>query len=91
MRVYVASAGLWLTLDAGKIAAVEVNAKTGAVRLGLAPATAYTPVARLRVEQPAKVNGAGTYRPVAALQSERDAYVVPLKTGTTWVELTGRR
>jgi len=91
MRVYMAHAGLWLTLDAGKFVAVELNAKTGAVRLGLDAATSFTPAARLRVEQPAKVSGIGTYGPAASLRSERGAYVVPLKAGTTWIELTARR
>ncbi|MGA2260413.1 MAG: DUF5695 domain-containing protein, partial [Acidobacteriota bacterium] len=90
MRVYVASAGLWLTLDAGKFASVEVNPKTGAVRLGLAAATKSTPAARLRVEQPAKLNGVLAYHPATPLKSERDAFVVPLKAGTTWVELIGK-
>jgi hypothetical protein len=87
-RVYVASAGLWLTLDAGQFAAVEVNSSSGAVRVGLAAASQFTPAARLRIEQPGKLNGVGTYHPTAPLNSERDAYVVPLKDGTTWVELT---
>lgn len=90
MRVYVATAALWLTLDAGQFANVEVNAKTGAVRVGLAPASKFTPAARLRVEQPAKVKGLGAFRPSAALKSERDAYVVPLKAGITWVDLAAR-
>src|SRR5215468_4255070 len=37
-RVYLAPVGLWLTLDAGRFNGIEFNAKTGAVRLGLAPA-----------------------------------------------------
>jgi hypothetical protein len=86
-RVYVASAGLWLTLDAGKFDAVEVNLKTGAVRIGLGAATEFTRMARLRVEQPAKLQGVGTYRSTKPLKLERDAYVVPLEKGTTWVEL----
>ena len=90
-RVYVASAGLWLTLDAGQFDGVEVNASTGAVRVGLAAATQFTPTAHLRVEQPGKLNGVGTYRPTMLLKSERDAYVVPLKDGTTWVELTTKQ
>ena len=86
-RVYVATSGLWLTLDAGRFSSVSVNPKTGAARLGLEAATKFTPKARLRVEQPAKPAGAGTYHPAAKLESERGAYVVPLKAGTTWVEL----
>jgi len=89
-RVYVASLGLWLTLDAGRFDSIEVNSETGAVRLGLALATEFTPTARLRVEQPAKVNGVARYQPVNPLKFEREAYVVPLAKGTTWIELTGR-
>jgi hypothetical protein len=90
-RVYLASLGVWLTLDAGNFESVEVNSKTGSVRVDLAGATQFTPEARLRVEQPAKVQGVGTYRPVKPLKSEREAYVVPLAKGTTWVELIDQR
>lgn len=85
-RVYLAPLGLWLTLDAGNFETVEVNSKTGSVRVGLAPATPFTRAARLRVEQPAKVK-TGVYRPVKTLNSERDAWVVPLGETTTWVDL----
>jgi hypothetical protein len=89
-RVYVASVGLWLTLDAGTFDGVEVNSQSGAVRAGFSGATQFTAQVRLRVEQPAKVTGVGTYHPATALKSERGTYVVPLKKGTTWVELTGK-
>jgi hypothetical protein len=85
-RVYVAPLGLWLTLDAGSFERVEVNSKTGVVRLGLAAATSFTPAARLRVEQPAQVKP-GAYRPTKSLNSERDALVVPLGKDITWIEL----
>jgi len=85
-RVYLAPLGLWLTLDAGNFETVEVNSKTGSVRVGLAPATPFTRAARLRVEQPAKAK-TGVYRPVKTLNSERDAWVVPLGETTTWVDL----
>ncbi len=92
MRVYVASAGLWLTLDSGRFASVEVSPKTGRVRVGLEAATKYTPAARLRLEQPGNAAGAGTYRPALQLKSERDAYVIPLKSaGITWVDLTAEK
>jgi hypothetical protein len=86
MRFYVAPKGLWLTLDAGMIDSVEFNAKTGAVRVGLAPATTATSQARLRIEQPAKLGG--NYQPRGNLQLEREAYTVPLKKTVTWVELS---
>jgi len=90
MRVYVAPLGLWLTLDAGKFESLELNSETGVVRLGIAPATEFTPQAYLRVEQPAKVAGVGRYRPTASFSSERGAFDVPLSKGITWVELTAK-
>jgi hypothetical protein len=91
-RVYVAPLGLWLTLDAGTFEDVEINIAGKTVRLGLAPATQYTPAARLRIESPgisgAKIAGAGTFKPVANLASQRGAFDVPLTSGTTWVELS---
>lgn len=87
MRVYVASEGLWLTLDAGQFEALELNTKTGAIRVGLAPATQYLHAARLRIEQPGKIGGAKPYQPAKPWKQERGAYVVPLGTGTTWMEL----
>jgi hypothetical protein len=86
-RIYVASSGLWLTLDAGKFEAIELDSKTGTVRVALA-ATQFTPAARLRLEQPAKISGVGAYHPTKQFKVERDAYVVPLGEATTWVELT---
>ena len=91
MRVYVAPLGLWLRLDAGEFDSVELNSKTGVVRLGLAPTTTFTPTAFLRVAQPAKIRRVGSYRPVAAFQVARGAYVVPLHKGTSWVELKANR
>ncbi len=86
-RVYVASLGLWLTLDSGKFESIEVNSKTGVVKVGLAAATPFTRAARLRVEQPAKIDSVGTYHPEQTLRLEREAFVVPLFKGTTWVSL----
>ena len=86
-RVFIAPRGLWLTLDGGQFEGIEVDSKTGAVRVGLAGETQFTPTAYLRVEQPSKVAGVGTYQPTKPLKSERQAYVVPLEKGTTWVEL----
>lgn len=89
-RVYVAPLGLWLTLDAGTFAAVEVNSKSGLVRLEFAPATQYTSTARLRVEQPAAIQGVGKYHPVRTVGLERGAYVIPLGKQITAFDLTAR-
>jgi len=88
MRMYLASTGLWLTLDAGQFEALKLDEKTGAIRVGLTPATQYLRVARLRIEQAGKIEGAKTYQPAKSWKQERGAYVVPLRTATTWVELT---
>jgi uncharacterized protein DUF5695 len=86
-RIYVAPLELWLTLDAGNFESVEVNSSTGMVRVELAGADPITPEARLRVEQPAKIAGIGTYRPVSPLNFERNAYTVPHGKEKTWVKL----
>lgn len=80
MRVYVAPLGLWLTLDAGTFDTVEIDTRTNVVRLILSPATATTPEAHLRIEQPAKIAGIGTFQPKQKLEIERGAYTVPLKS-----------
>ena len=88
-RIYIAPLGLWLTLDSGTFDSVEVDQKTHAVRVGLSAATPYGSQARVRVTQPAKVTGIGTYHPTKQFTVERDAFDVPLKQGgTTWIDLT---
>ncbi|HEX7961721.1 MAG TPA: DUF5695 domain-containing protein [Terriglobales bacterium] len=86
-RVYLAPAGLWLTLDAGQFTDVEFDPKTERVRIGLAPADKFTQQARLRVEQPANPKKLGSYQVKSSLRQERGTYAVPLSSGTTWVEL----
>jgi hypothetical protein len=87
-RVYLAPYGLWLALDAGSFEKVEVNAKTGEVRVGFSPSSQFTPQARLRIEYPAKIKGIGEYGPTTSLKTERDTYVVPLSNAVTWIELS---
>jgi hypothetical protein len=90
-RLYLAPIGLWLTLDAGKFERAIFDSRTGSVRLTLDAADEFTPEARLRIEQPAKLPGVGTYRPAAASKLERGAYVVPLKSAATEIVLrTGK-
>ncbi len=87
MRVYVAPVGLWLTLDSGKFETVELNTRTGLVRITLSPANEHTNHARLRIEQPGKVAGVKNYLPRVKLAQERGAYVVPLRKAVTRIEL----
>jgi hypothetical protein len=86
-RLYLAPMGLWLTLDAGRFRQAALDMRTGEVRLTLEPATATTSEARLRIEQPATVGRAGTYRPDAQFRTERGAYVVPLQAQATEIVL----
>ena len=51
---------------------VEVNTATHEVRVELAAADEYTPTARLRIEQPAKVEGIGTYHPTEKFNNAAD-------------------
>jgi hypothetical protein len=87
-RIYIAPLGLYLTLDAGTLDSVAIHATTKAVRITLSPATSFTPNARLRIEQPAKITGVGTYSPASrTFTPERGATVVPLKATATVIEL----
>ena len=88
-RVYIAPFGLYLTLDAGTFDAVAINTATHAVRIRLSPSAPFTPNAILRIEQPARVGGIGTFAITQALEShtERGAVVVRLGSSPTTVEL----
>ena len=70
-RVYLATLGLWLTLDAGTFESVQLNTETSEVTVRLSGATPHTPVARLRIEQPARADEVGTFRPVGIDGQER--------------------
>jgi hypothetical protein len=59
--------------------------------VALDAADAFTPAARLRIEQPAKVAGVGTYAPGAKFALERGAHAVSLSKQVTWVELRASR
>ena len=84
-RVYLAPLGLWLTLDAGRFERVELEGDQ--VRLTLEPATAATPRALLRIEQPARLEVVGEMAPDGQYEQERGAWVVPLGDGPTRMTL----
>ncbi len=87
-RIYLAPLGLWLTLDAGRFETAQIETRAPhSVRLTLAPANAFTPEAHLRLEQPVRVEGAGSYVPRQDLKQERGDYVVPLKSSSTEIDL----
>ncbi|MEW6131515.1 MAG: DUF5695 domain-containing protein [Acidobacteriota bacterium] len=90
-RVYIAPLGLWLTLDAGTFEDVQVNTKTGIVRVGLSPATSATRQGWLRIEQPAKFKRTGAFKPHRQFKNEREAFSIPLAAKVTWVDLSANQ
>jgi hypothetical protein len=82
-RIYLASFGLWLTLDAGQFESVAMVANEVLIRL--APADTATPRALLRIEQPARVEGVGRFEPSRNYEVERGALVIAL--GSTPAEV----
>jgi len=74
-RLYLAPAGLWLTLDAGTFEAVTLAG--GNVSVRLSPADSHTPAARLRLEQPGAASAA-PFVPADEFTQERGTYVIPL-------------
>jgi hypothetical protein len=89
-RVYIAPFGLWLTLEAGKFAEIEINRRTNSVRIRFSPKTLNTKEARLRIEQPAKIDGIGVFRPVKTLKFEREAFSIPLNSDENWIEIKAK-
>jgi hypothetical protein len=69
---------------------VQLNPKTGAVRLVFAAADSFTRSARLHLEQPAAVAGVGKYRTSRTFGIEREAFVIPLSAAETPVDITFR-
>jgi hypothetical protein len=81
--VYIAPAGLWISLDAGKIQSVSYNVSTGEVSLKLEKADQFTPNASIRIAQPAKLPGVGQYQTKGLSKGESGAYLVNLSNTTT--------
>ena len=89
-RVYIAPLGLWLTLDAGTFERIAINTKSNVVRITLSRADGFTPNARLRLRQPARIPSIGAYAPRQNFVNERDAFTIPLGRSTTLIELGHR-
>ncbi|HTM81358.1 DUF5695 domain-containing protein [Asticcacaulis sp.] len=83
-RIFIAPAGLWLTLDAGKFTAVAYDPKAGLVTVSLAPAEAHTPKAYLNVKTTTATGK--TYTANAPIEGA--AYAIQLGANATTLELT---
>jgi hypothetical protein len=86
-RLFIAPAGLWLTLQAGKIQFAEYSGATGALTLALAPADAHTAAARLSVES--TTSKSRRYVP-QGFALERGLYTIPLHRRSTVVVVSSR-
>jgi hypothetical protein len=84
-RLFVAPAGVWITLESGKIATASYTPGTGAITLTLDPADAATPAARLFVET--TVKGAHRYTADRGTD-ERGGRTIALSGQPTSVTLT---
>lgn len=86
-RIFLAPQALWLTLDAGRFEQLEYRTTDGRIRIGLAPAEPFTPVAYLRVETTGP-EPKTAYQLSGSFDRDREAYRIPLSTNTTWIDLT---
>jgi len=87
-RVFIAPAGLWLTLDAGQFNSVSYNTKTGKVKVVLHKSDPYTNQALLKVSTTTKESAAIEYAPGSFDKNTRGFYTIPLKEKeiTLWLE-----
>jgi len=84
-RVFIAPAGLWLTLNAGRFEYVTYEPKTGKVSVALAPAEVHTPEAFLDIATTTK--DGEPYRLMTPATAERGGYRIPLTATGATVEL----
>lgn len=86
-RLFVAPAGAWITLEAGKIASASYAPGIGRITLTLDPASAATPAARLFVET---TTADGRKLAPSTGTFERGGYTIALGAAPTSVTLTPR-
>jgi len=86
-RVYIAPAGVWLTLDAGRFSSVSYNTATGAVKMTIDKGETWSPEALLRVSNPSREGNAVTYDTGGLKSNERGAFVIPVSKKAAVVTL----
>lgn len=85
--LFIAPAGLWITLDAGKLASVDFEPARHIVRLHLAAASASVPIARLRLKQTTAQPNAAGWEVEPKKNIDAGATVIPLGPKETTVVL----
>lgn len=86
-RLFIAPAGQWITLEAGKIQRATYRPANGSILLTLDPANAHTSQARLFIE---KTTSDGLDMAVAGATEERGGYTIPLGAEPVTVTLSPR-
>lgn len=89
--VYVAPAGIWITLDAGTIESLMYNKITGDITLTLSKADSHTPNAVLKFSQPAELKNAFSYHLINSVVKERGANLIPLSSSQNTVVVFQRK
>ncbi len=77
-RVYIAPAGVWLTLDAGRFSSVSYNTATGALKMTIEKGETWSPEALLRISNPSREGNAVIYNTGGLKSGERGAFVIPV-------------
>jgi hypothetical protein len=90
-RLFIAPIGLWITLDAGHLVAVDFDPQKHSVKLHLAPANPYVPTARLRVRQTSDQANAQTWIVANRGTMDAGANLIPLGEAETVVSLVETR
>ena len=85
-RVFLGPAGLWLTLDAGKVQSVAYDPKSGKVELTLDPADSHTPAAYVNFAVTTAKGRA--YKLVSNVTRDKGAWAVPLSAAPTTIILS---
>lgn len=78
--VFIAPAGLWITLDAGQIKTAAYDPNTKEVCLTLEPASDISPDALLRFEQSVRSGHSGSYHIKGMQANSRGAFKIALKS-----------
>lgn len=90
--VFIADAGLWISLDAGNIDEVSYHLETGEVHVNLAPANEFTGAAVLKYTQTAGDSQQASYEIANFEKTTQGNYQVPLQQdGTTEVVLQRKK
>ena len=85
MRVFVAPAGLWLTLRAGALTQVDYDRRSGRVRLHLAPRDRFTPAAVLDVTT--TTESGRPYHAATPLTPDHGGWRIALSQNDTLIDL----